>query len=80
MAQTIRRQAPTVRRQARRQGTKAKVRKARQQTNSLFDALMRVLPFTEEQLHKFFLVAILLGYMGLTQAVKGWFARRYGWA
>jgi len=26
------------------------------------------------------LVAILLGYMGLTQAVKGWFARRYGWS
>lgn len=25
------------------------------------------------------LVAILLGYMALTQAVKGWFARRYGW-
>ncbi|MFV3369366.1 magnesium-translocating P-type ATPase [Pseudomonas sp. NY15435] len=25
------------------------------------------------------LVAILLGYMALTQTVKGWFARRYGW-
>lgn len=25
------------------------------------------------------LVAILLGYMALTQAVKGWFARRQGW-
>ncbi|MBB4864201.1 Mg2+-importing ATPase [Pseudomonas nitritireducens] len=25
------------------------------------------------------LVAILLGYMALTQAVKGWFVRRYGW-
>ncbi|WP_315809590.1 magnesium-translocating P-type ATPase [Pseudomonas sp. C9-3] len=25
------------------------------------------------------LAAILLGYMALTQAVKGWFARRYGW-
>ncbi|MDH0288998.1 magnesium-translocating P-type ATPase, partial [Pseudomonas sp. GD04087] len=25
------------------------------------------------------LLAILLGYMALTQAVKGWFARRYGW-
>lgn len=25
------------------------------------------------------LAAILLGYMVLTQAVKGWFARRYGW-
>jgi len=59
MAQTIRRGAKTVRRQARSQGTKTKVRKARAQTNSLVDALMRVLPFTEEQLHKFFLAAIL---------------------
>ncbi|WP_447749213.1 magnesium-translocating P-type ATPase [Pseudomonas nicosulfuronedens] len=25
------------------------------------------------------LAAILLGYMALTQTVKGWFARRYGW-
>ncbi|MDN6860878.1 magnesium-translocating P-type ATPase [Pseudomonas sp. CAN2814] len=25
------------------------------------------------------LVAILLGYMALTQAMKGWFARRHGW-
>ncbi|PJI50625.1 MAG: magnesium-translocating P-type ATPase [Pseudomonas sp.] len=25
------------------------------------------------------LAAILLGYMALTQAVKGWFTRRYGW-
>ncbi|MCE4070908.1 MULTISPECIES: magnesium-translocating P-type ATPase [Pseudomonas] len=25
------------------------------------------------------LAVILLGYMALTQAVKGWFARRYGW-
>ncbi|AKH42381.1 cell division protein FtsQ [Altererythrobacter atlanticus] len=59
MAQTIRRGAKTVRRQARAQGNKTKVRKARAQTNSLIDALMRVLPFTEEQLHKFFLAVIL---------------------
>ena len=25
------------------------------------------------------LLVILLGYMGLTQAMKGWYARRYGW-
>ena len=59
MAQTIRRNAAPARRQARTQGTKTKVRKARAKTNSLIDALMRVLPFTEEQLHKAFLVLIL---------------------
>ena len=26
-----------------------------------------------------FLAAILLGYMALTQAMKGFYARRYGW-
>ena len=60
MAQTIRRKPTGVRRQARAQGTKRQVRKAKARTNSLVDALMRVLPFTEEQLHKFFLVVILL--------------------
>jgi cell division protein FtsQ len=35
------------------------VRKAKAKTNSLIDALMRVLPFTEEQLQKTFLVLIL---------------------
>jgi cell division protein FtsQ len=59
MAQTIRRNAAPARRQARSQGTRSKVRKARAQTNSLIDALLRVLPFTEEQLHKTFLVLIL---------------------
>jgi cell division protein FtsQ len=59
MAQTIRRNAKPVRRQARAQASKTKVRNARQKTNSLVDALMRVLPFTEEQLHKIFLVLIL---------------------
>ena len=59
MAQTIRRNAAPARRQARSQGNRTKVRKARAKTNSLIDALMRVLPFTEEQLHKTFLVLIL---------------------
>lgn len=61
MAQTIRRNAKTVRRQARVQGTRTKVRKARQTTNSLVGAAMRVLPFTEEQLTKAFLILILAG-------------------
>jgi cell division protein FtsQ len=65
MAQTIRRNAGTVRRQARSQATRTKARKARAQTSSLIDALMRVLPFTEEQLHKFFLFAILAGAAAL---------------
>jgi Mg2+-importing ATPase len=30
-------------------------------------------------LYFLFLVAILLGYMALTQAMKGFYARRYGW-
>jgi cell division protein FtsQ len=59
MAQTIRRNAAPARRQARSKGTKTKVRKAKARTNSLIDALMRFLPFTEEQLHKTFLVLIL---------------------
>lgn len=59
MAQTIRRNAKPVRRQARAQASKTKVRRARQKTNSFVDALMRVLPFTEEQLHKIFLILIL---------------------
>lgn len=68
MAQTIRRKQTGVRRQARAQGTRTKVRKARAQTGSLVGALLRVLPFTEEQLHKFFLVMILA-----VAAVAAWF-------
>jgi cell division protein FtsQ len=72
MAQTIRRNAKTVRRQARAQGTKTKVRKAKQKTNSLIDALMRVLPFTEEQLTKTFLVLILAA-----AAALAWFVASF---
>lgn len=69
MAQTIRRNAKPVRRQARAQASKAKVRQARKRTGSLVDALMRVLPFTEEQLHKAFLVMILAGAAALAWLV-----------
>lgn len=68
MAQTIRRKATGVRRQARAHDTQRQVRQARQKTNSLLGWLMRKLPFTEEQLHKTFLFAILLGI-----AVLAWF-------
>ena len=69
MAQTIRRNAKPARRQARAQGNKAKVRKARQKTNSMVDALMRVLPFTEEHLHKTFLVLILAALAAIASLV-----------
>jgi cell division protein FtsQ len=69
MAQTIRRNAKPVRRQARAQASRTKVRKAKQKTSSLIDALMRVLPFTEEQLHKTFLVLILAGAAALAWLV-----------
>lgn len=69
MAQTISRKARGVRRQARTQGTKRQVRKARAKTNSLLDALMRVLPFTEEQLHRAFLFLILGGALALAWLV-----------
>ena len=68
MAQTIRRKQTGVRRQARAQGAQRKVRQARARTGSLVGALLRVLPFTEEQLHKFFLVVILA-----VAAVAAWF-------
>ena len=69
MAQTIRRNAATVRRQTRRQGTQAKVRQAKKQTSGLIDALMRWLPFTEEQMHAGFLAAILVACVALAWAV-----------
>jgi len=72
MAQTIRRHGATVRRQARRQGTQAKVRQAKKQTSGLIDALMRWLPFTEEQLHTFFLSAIIVGALALAWAVASY--------
>jgi cell division protein FtsQ len=61
MAQTIRRNAKPARRVARAQSNRTKVRRAKQKTNSLVDALMRVLPFTEQQLQKAFLLLILAG-------------------
>jgi len=69
MAQTIRRNARPVRRQARAQAGKAKVRQARAHTNSLLSAAMRVLPFTEEQLTKAFLVVILAGFAALAWSI-----------
>lgn len=61
MSQTIRRKPKSARKAAARQGTKAKVRQARATTGSAMDAVMSWLPFTEEQLHRIFLIAILAG-------------------
>ena len=60
MAETIRRKATGVRRQARAHDTQRQVRQARQKTQSAAGGLLRRLPFTEEQLQRTFLVAILL--------------------
>lgn len=71
MAQTIRRKATGVRRQARAHDTKRQVRKARAKTNSLLDWLMRLLPFTEDQLQTFFLYALLVGAVVLAWVGAG---------
>jgi cell division protein FtsQ len=63
MAQTIRRKATGVRRQARAHDTRRQVRQAKQKTNSLIAWMMRRLPFTEDQLYGFFLFLILLAAM-----------------
>ncbi len=65
MAQTIKRKGKGVRRAAAARGTAQKVKHARKATGSLVDALMRWLPFTEEQLHRIFLAAILGGAVAL---------------
>ena len=65
MAQTIKRKATGVRRQAKAQGRKGQMRKARATTNSLLDRMVNALPFTEEQWHKFFTVLILAAGVAL---------------
>jgi len=59
MSQTIKRKAKGVRRSAAAQGARQKVDRAKATSNSALDAAMRWLPFTEEQLHRFFLALIL---------------------
>ena len=56
---TIRRKAPTARKVAAADHKARKVRQARAKTGSAMDALMRWLPFTEEQLHHAFLAVII---------------------
>ncbi len=59
MSRTIKRGGKGVRRAAAARGNARRVSKARRKTGSALDGLMRWLPFTEEQLHRIFLVAIL---------------------
>ena len=65
MSQTIRRGGKGVRRAAAARGTARKVDKAKQRTGSFIDALLRYLPFTEEQLHRGFMAMILGGAVAL---------------
>lgn len=65
MAQTIKRGGKGVRRSAAARGAARKVDRAKAHTGSLVDALMRYLPFTEEQLHRIFLAVILGGAVAL---------------
>lgn len=65
MAETIRRNARPVRRQGAGRGNGKGGRAAPRSRGSIADALMRVLPFTEEQLHKLFLALILAALAAL---------------
>ena len=91
MAQTIKRGGKGVRRAAAARGAARKVDKAKAHTGSVVDTAMRWLPFTEEQLHRFFLfvifavaiamawvVASLAGVPALAQAQLAQFASNAG--
>lgn len=65
MSTTIKRKGKTARKAAAAQGNRAKVRKARATTGTAVDAAMGVLPFSEEQLHRVFVVAICALGLGL---------------
>jgi cell division protein FtsQ len=65
MSQTIKRKGKGVRRATAARGTAQKVRKAKARTGSIVGALLRVLPFTENQLHGIFLAMILGGAVAL---------------
>lgn len=69
MSGTIKRRAPGVRKQARAQGARRRVKQAKSTTGRLVDWAMRYLPFTEEQLQKGFLAAILVAGLGLAWIV-----------
>lgn len=65
MARKVTRKQAGVRRQARAQGTRRKVSNARNRGKSLIGRALALLPFTEEQLQKTFIVLILGGALAL---------------
>jgi cell division protein FtsQ len=69
--QTLKRKAPSARKTAAQQGTARKVRAAKATTGSAFDSVLAWLPFSEEQLHRGLLIAILGGAAVLAWVVAG---------
>jgi cell division protein FtsQ len=65
MGQTIRRSGANARKQAAKASSARKVEAARAQTGSLLDWILDNLPFSEAQLHRFFLLLILAAAAGL---------------
>lgn len=72
----VKRSAKGLRRSTRANSRAAQARMAKARTGRMVDALMGLLPFTEEQLHKFFLFIIL----GLVAAAAWFFASLTGFA
>jgi cell division protein FtsQ len=70
-ATTLKRKPTTARRTAAQQGTARKVRAAKATTGTLLDRAMAWIPFSEEQLHRVFLAAILGGAAVLAWIVAG---------
>lgn len=66
---TVRRKPQGVRRSAAAQSRSRKAQAARRRTHSLLDRAIGLLPFSEEQLHKIFLTAIIAAMLGLAWTV-----------
>lgn len=71
MSQTIRRKSPTARKTAAAQAKARKVSSAKARTGSVLDGVMAWLPFSEEQLHRLFMILILSGAAALAWFVAG---------
>ena len=65
MSQKLKRTGTSARKVAVRQGTARKMQAARATTGTVLDRVMGWLPFSEAQLHRIFLVAILGSAAGL---------------
>jgi cell division protein FtsQ len=70
-SQTLKRKATSARRTAAAEGKARKVKAAKARTGSALDRAMAMLPFSEEQLHRVFLVVILGGAVALAWFVAG---------